>query len=264
MKIFLSVGHSILRGGGCTSASGYVNEYRYNKALAPYVKRELEKQGHSVDIIVCPEGQFSNWKQERNYKLPIANSGKYNLVAELHLNASNGVGNGSECLYYPGDNRGQIIADRFGLAMKKQGFKNRGSKSRGDLYILAATKPLAVLFESFFCDNKQDTDLAKKIGFEGVGKVIAYAITGISDYNKSNGWKEENGKWYYYKNGNKHVGWLEYNKNWFYFNSDGTMHIGWLEYNKHWFYFNNKGYMLKGKQQIDGKEYIFDSRGYMQ
>ena len=34
-KAVISVGHSILKNGMCTSASGVVNEYQYNKALAP-------------------------------------------------------------------------------------------------------------------------------------------------------------------------------------------------------------------------------------
>ncbi|GAA0222862.1 hypothetical protein J2Z43_002146 [Clostridioides mangenotii] len=35
MKICITVGHSILKNGNCTSASGVVNEYQYSKALAP-------------------------------------------------------------------------------------------------------------------------------------------------------------------------------------------------------------------------------------
>ena len=178
MRIFLSVGHSILKGGGCTSASGFVNEYRYNKELAPYVKKALESLGHTCDIVICPEGRFTNWTQERGYKLPIANSGKYDLVCELHLNASNGQGQGAEVLYYPGDRKGNEIAARGASALSKLGFKNRGAKSRGDLYIIAATKPTAVLFESFFCDNKHDTDLAKNLGFEKMAGAICYGLVG--------------------------------------------------------------------------------------
>lgn len=178
MRIFLSVGHSILKGGGCTSASGQVNEYRYNKELAPYVKKALESLGHTCDVVVCPEGRFTSWTQERGYKLPIANSGKYDLVCELHLNASNGQGQGSEVLYYPGDKKGSEIASRGANALSKLGFKNRGAKSRGDLYIIAATKPTAVLFETFFCDNKHDTDLANKLGFEKIAGAICYGLVG--------------------------------------------------------------------------------------
>jgi N-acetylmuramoyl-L-alanine amidase len=277
MKIFLSVGHSILKGGGCTSASGYTHEYRYNKELASYVKRALESLGHSCDVIVCPEGRFTNWKQEASYKLPIANSGKYDLVCELHLNASNGQGQGSEVLHYPGDRKGQEIATRGSSALSKLGFKNRGPKSRGDLYIIGSTRPTAVLFESFFCDSKHDSDLAKKLGFKKIAEAIAYGLTGQvvdSDVEEveqttqkvipKSGWIQENGKWYYYDNNRKRTGWLKSGKQWFYLQpKDGEMATGWLKYNSHWFYFNSKGYMLTGKQTIDGKTYEFNKDGYL-
>lgn len=54
-KIALSIGHSILKNGECTSASGVVNEYKYNKKLAPYIKKYLEKVGCTVNIINVPE-----------------------------------------------------------------------------------------------------------------------------------------------------------------------------------------------------------------
>lgn len=276
MRIFLSVGHSILKGGGCTSASGYTHEYRYNKELAPYVKRVLESLGHSCEVIVCPEGRFTNWRQEASYKLPIANSGKYDLVCELHLNASNGQGQGSEVLYYPGDRKGLEIATRGSSALSKLGFKRRGAKPRGDLYIIASTRPTAVLFESFFCDNKHDSDLAKRLGFKKIAEAIAYGLTGQivdSDVEEveqttqkvvpKSGWIQENSKWYYYDNGKRRTGWLKSGKQWFYLQpKNGEMATGWLKYNNNWFYFNSKGYMLTGKQVIDGKTYEFNKDGY--
>lgn len=56
MKIFLSVGHSILKGGSCTSAVGYTHEYRYNKELAPYIKEELESRGINVMLLFARRG----------------------------------------------------------------------------------------------------------------------------------------------------------------------------------------------------------------
>lgn len=179
MKIFLSVGHSILKGGTKTSASGYVNEYDFNKALAPYVKKSLEKRGHNCDIIICPEFRFTSKRQEYSYKIPIANSGKYDLVCELHLNASNGQGNGMECFYYPKDRKGLAIANRMCKEFANLGFKNRGAKT-ASLYMINDTKPTAVLVESFFCDNKYDTDLAKRVGYAKIGEAIAVGLVGGS------------------------------------------------------------------------------------
>lgn len=177
MRIFLSVGHSILKGGGSTSANGIINEYQYNKALAPYIKKELENLGHICDVIICPEGQFTSWTQERGYKLPIANNGKYDLICELHLNASNGAGRGTEVFYYKGDGKGKAIADRICLEFEKGGFKNRGSKN-AQLYMVNDTYPTAVLVESFFCDNKIDCDLAKALDYQMIARMITRGLVG--------------------------------------------------------------------------------------
>ena len=78
MKIAISVGHSKLKNGNYTSASGAgrggVNEYLYNKKLAPIVKKYLVLAGHKVTIVRCPEGKFTSASQERSYKLPKLNN----------------------------------------------------------------------------------------------------------------------------------------------------------------------------------------------
>ena len=76
-KAVISVGHSILKNGMCTSASGVVNEYQYNKALAPLLKVYLEKNGWKADVIVCPEKKFASKEEEISYKLPLINQGGY-------------------------------------------------------------------------------------------------------------------------------------------------------------------------------------------
>ncbi|EQG53155.1 N-acetylmuramoyl-L-alanine amidase domain protein [Clostridioides difficile DA00130] len=35
--------------GACTSADGVVNEYQYNKSLAPVLADTFRKEGHKVD-----------------------------------------------------------------------------------------------------------------------------------------------------------------------------------------------------------------------
>ncbi|SFE87412.1 glucosaminidase domain-containing protein [Peptostreptococcus sp. D1] len=206
MRIFLSVGHSILKNGLNTSASGFVNEYFYNKELAPLIKKYLEKAGHKVDVIICPEKKFNTKYEESTYKLPIANNGNYNLVVELHLNASNGSGNGSEVFFYKGDNTGKKIASGVVNKLSELGFKNRGVKN-ASLYMINDTKPTAILIESFFCDNKHDVDLAKNLGFEKMAKVIAEGIHGSKieggNVKTDNMVSNKNKCVMYYKDGNE-------------------------------------------------------------
>ena len=177
MKILLTVGHSILKTGVCTSADGRpyggILEYAYNKSIVNQVAGYLRQAGHTVDVLVCPELQFSRSTDEKSYKVPKANSGGYNLVAELHLNAS-ALHNarGCEVLYYSESGKAvaQHIQDKLSTV-----FKNRGIQKRTGLYMLKSTKPTAVMIESFFCDSSADCDLAEKTD---VALLIAEGIHG--------------------------------------------------------------------------------------
>lgn len=170
-KIAISVGHSILKSGNCTSASGCVNEYEYNKKLALLVKKYLECAGWDADVIRCPEKKFSAASEEKSYKLPKINSGGYDLAMELHLNASDGAGHGAE-VYYKTE-KGKAYAQRVQKKLATV-FRDRGAKKDDHLYFLNGTKPPAILVESFFCDNK--ADYAKGKNVDKVARLIAEGI----------------------------------------------------------------------------------------
>lgn len=172
-RVAISVGHSILKNGNCTSADGYVNEYQYNKKLAPLVKKYLEIAGWEADVIRCPEKKFSAASEEKSYKLPRINKKDYDLAVELHLNASNGKGYGAEVYYKTSS--GKTYAKRVQKKLATL-FRDRGAKQINNLYFLNGTKPPAILVESFFCDNKDDYKKGKDM--EKVAKLIAEGING--------------------------------------------------------------------------------------
>ncbi len=177
MKILLTVGHSILKNGNCTSADGRpyggVLEYAYNKSIVNQAAAYLREAGHTVDVLVCPELQFSRSTEEKNYKLSRANSGGYDLVAELHLNASSlHNARGCEVLYI--SESGKAIAQRIQEQLATA-FKSRGIQKRTGLYMLKSTKPTAVMIESFFCDSEEDCDIAENTD---VALLIAQGIHG--------------------------------------------------------------------------------------
>ncbi|MBY2023851.1 N-acetylmuramoyl-L-alanine amidase [Clostridioides difficile] len=189
MKICITVGHSILKSGACTSANGVVNEYQYNKSLAPVLADTFRKEGHKADVIICPEKQFKTKSEEKSYKIPKVNSRGYDLLIELHLNSS-GVGAfGTEVFYYSekGKEYAQRVVDKLSkpFIRKKRDKEvgNRGVKLDKSLYILNSSKPTAILIESFFCDNKEDYEKAKKLGHEGIAKLI---VEGVLNKNINN------------------------------------------------------------------------------
>ncbi len=177
MKIILTVGHSILKNGACTSADGRpfggILEYSYNKNIVDRVAAYLRDAGHTVDVLVCPELEFSRSTDEKTYKLSRVNNGGYDLAVELHLNASNlHNARGCEVLYKTESGRkiAQQIQNRLATV-----FKNRGIQKRTNLYMLNSTRPTTIMLETFFCDNSADCALAEKTD---VARLIAEGIHG--------------------------------------------------------------------------------------
>lgn len=184
MKIALTVGHSILKNGNITSADGTkfggVSEYKYNKALAPYVAKYLRELGHTVDVIICPEKQFTVSTEEKAYKLNIVNDGTYELVVELHLNASEkSNAKGVEAMYK--SPAGKVYADRVQTKLSTL-FNNRGVLYKDNLYMLNATKPVAIMLETFFCTNKDECKIGNNQDL--IGKLIAEGIANKAVSNK--------------------------------------------------------------------------------
>ena len=164
MKIALTVGHSLLKNGNYTSADGKTyggcNEYKWCKAFSKQVASAIRKNGHTVKRIVCPEKKFTSSIQEKAYKLNIINSGNYDLVIELHLNAASPSAKGTEVLYK--SSAGKKYAEKVQKQLASV-FTDRGIKLRDDLYMLNGTKPPAILIETFFCTNKGEYKKAKGI-----------------------------------------------------------------------------------------------------
>ena len=181
MNIFVCVGHANYGGGVISSAdgtkSGGVNEYKYNKALAPYVAKWLETAGHKATLCIAPEGKLHSLNDEINYFIGLENKGNYDLAVQLHLNAFNTKACGTEAYAY--NSEGLKVAEAI---CKKLGtvWKNRGAQIKTGLYWTRKTKAKAVLIESFFCDNREDYNKAKKLGFDVHGKLIAEGILGKS------------------------------------------------------------------------------------
>jgi hypothetical protein len=117
----------------------------------------LKKEGHTVKLLQCPEKMFNKSTEESGYKLSFVNSVNFDLCLELHLNASNGQG--------------------YGAKLNTIGFKNRGKvKDYRGLYMLQKTKCPSVVVESFFCDNKNDCNIADNNTLDKMAKAIVEGV----------------------------------------------------------------------------------------
>lgn len=97
------------------------------------------------------------------------------------------------------------------------------------------------------------------------------------------GWVYEQGKWYYYENGEPKIGWLGYKGNDYYldetgaaltgwvlingkqryFSHTGCMRTGWMHTEEGTFYLLRNGVAATGWRNVDGSRYCFDDDGKM-
>ena len=82
----------------------------------------------------------------------------------------------------------------------------------------------------------------------------------------SDGWYQEDGKWFYYENGSHITGWKRLpDSHWYYFDETGVLQHGWLLDNGNWYYLNASGFMVTGWQKLpDGHWYYFNGSGILQ
>ena len=151
MKYFICVGHANYGGGVISSADGTskggVNEYKYNKELAPYVCKWLKAAGHEATLCIAPEGQLHSLNDEIKYFIEEEHKQNYDLSVQLHLNAFNGEAYGCEAYCYNANGlpEAQRISAKLGTV-----WHDRGAEERPGLYWTRKTKAKAVLVESCF------------------------------------------------------------------------------------------------------------------
>ncbi|MEH7335340.1 hypothetical protein V7161_22220 [Neobacillus drentensis] len=81
---------------------------------------------------------------------------------------------------------------------------------------------------------------------------------------ETEGWKWENGKWYYYNDqAVKLTGWLEDGEDWYFLGKDGAMATGWVNDKGTWYFINSDGTMETGWVKDKGTWYFLKSTGAM-
>ena len=183
MKINVHAGHT-RQNGNAPGASGIVHESIEDRRIKEEVIRLLRERGHTV-YDCTSEGDSARNNLYRIVEK--CNAHTVDLDVSIHLNCYDGHyykdkwvdghGHGTETLIYSSGSKAKSTAKRINRNIVKLGYTDRGVKVRSDLYVLHRTNAPALLVETFFCDNKGDCDLYKKVGYKGIAKAIADGIT---------------------------------------------------------------------------------------
>lgn len=87
----------------------------------------------------------------------------------------------------------------------------------------------------------------------------------MTNYEHPQGWyQDNNGTWFYGKEGDVAKGWLNVNGVWYLLDSEtGAMKTGWQQVNGTWYYMNASGAMQTGWLNLNGTYYYLESWGGM-
>ena len=172
MRINVHAGHTSQNGKAC-GACGIVKESVEDRKIKDALIKILRERGHTV-YDCTSEGSSASDNLYQIVKK--CNAHEVDLDVSIHLNCSNGQGHGTETLIYSSGSKAKKYAEKIDKKIAALGFRDRGVKVRGDLYVLHRTNAPALLVETFFCDNRMDCDLYKKLGYKKIAKAIADGI----------------------------------------------------------------------------------------
>lgn len=324
--VVLDPGHGGYDSGAVEVHNGkqYV-ESEINWKISNYTKQELSKYSNIKVVLTrtkteCPSLE-ARVMTAKNAKADL-------LVSQHINSEDSGLARGASVLISQGTYRASLAAKeklfgsyvmselgKLGIAMRYQesgGMEYRLSENGSrypnggvrDYYAIVAgsieSNLPGVIIEHAFISNYSDavnylsTDAKlKKIAQADARAIVKYIKQlpareePVAPFPK-NGWKKENGTYYYYKNGVKVVnkiltingeiyyldkkgkrqyGWKTFQGKTYYFQEDGTAWLGWMRKDGNWYYFNSKkGYLYKNIKLVSdtGKMYIFDKDGKRQ
>lgn len=168
MNIGLRGGHSKKAQG----AVGIVNEYEQMQKFYAHVSKLLTEYGHTV-VDCNSNGKTSS--EELKEGVAKANNANVDLFISLHMNAYDGIANGTECIVYSENSKSYSYAKRICENFASLGFKNRGVKINS-LYEMKNIKAPNIIFEICFCDSKTDIDIYNKYSWEQLAHKLCNAI----------------------------------------------------------------------------------------
>jgi N-acetylmuramoyl-L-alanine amidase len=177
MKFNVHAGHNPDGKTAC-GAVGLIKESTQARLVKAKVITYLKAQGHTVYDCTCENGTSQSDVLKKIIKK--CNANKVAVDVSIHFNSGasdekgNGKTTGVEVLVHP-NSTVTNYATNICKAIADLGFKNRGVKTRNNLYFLNQSKNPALLIECCFVDDKDDVALYSA---EAMAKAIVKGLTG--------------------------------------------------------------------------------------
>lgn len=180
-KYNIHAGHNKSGAVACGAVS-LLDESKENRLVKDEVIRLLKSDGHTV--YDCTVDNAPNVNANLAQIVTKCNAHAVDLDVSIHFNSGakdktgNGATTGTEVWVTASTGIKKTVSSRILANMKLLGFKNRGIKTTGNLYVLNHTKAKAILIEVCFVDDRDDYNLYKKVGYTAVARAIAEGIVG--------------------------------------------------------------------------------------
>lgn len=178
MKFNVHAGHNPDGKIAC-GAVGLIKESTEARKVKKELIKLLREKGHTVYDCTCQNGASQTDVLKRI--VAKCNQHKVDLDISIHFNAgaNDKMGNdkttGTEVYVYSETSSAKPAAERVVKQIAALGFRNRGVKTRKDLYVLRRTNSPAMLIECCFVDDKDDVTLynAKKMAAAIAAGILA-------------------------------------------------------------------------------------------
>jgi len=163
MKIFLDAGHSV--GGGDTGAEGFnLKEQDITFGIVMLLAKKLSDVGFDIMVSRKNAGDVlgTNASTSLSKRASLANTWGADVFISIHCNAStNNTANGTEVYTFNTSSKALPLAKKIqSKIVEILGTTDRGTKT-ANFAVLRETSMPAVLVETAFISNKEDSDKLK-------------------------------------------------------------------------------------------------------
>lgn len=176
MKIVISSGHGKhIRGARGNPVPPQLDEVDEARKVVERVADYLRTMPMPVSVTTFHDDVSTTQNENLNRIVNFHNAqGNHDLDISVHFNAFDHSAHGTECLYVTQEGLSEVVAQMMAEA---GGFTNRGAKYRSDLFFLGNTNAPAILIETCFCDNTNDSNKYND-HFDAICLAIAEAVSG--------------------------------------------------------------------------------------